>query len=183
MKYRKSFTTDDIPDDIENAVCLLKPNSDSPTEPHKLNLIKLLGGQWKLLEECNEFICKENTKFVLKNKPIFDAEKLKLCALENIKHKLINIGLYKTYIIEHMPFDNKCILNVNTFSNEWNKNAKQINKLVEICINDNNRFHMAHSIYCKEDKIIIPQKNNKCLCMVCIIILIVCFVFIYQYFF
>ena len=125
------------------------------------------------MNQCNKIICQETTKFILKNKPIFDEEKLKLYKLESIKQILIQIGLYKIYIVENVSFDNKCVLGENTFSKEWNENAKEINKLFNSCIDNNNRYYNATIIYYNKDKKIVPKRSKKCKYISCIIIILI----------
>lgn len=162
MNYRKSFTTDDLPNDVESGTSFGKWNNNKLEPNNLLKLIQLMKIQHELLGQCNKIICQETTKFILKNKPIFDEEKLKLYKLESIKQRLIQIGLYKIYIVENVSFDNKCVLGENTFSKEWNENAKEINKLFNSCIDNNNRYYNATTIYYKKDKKIVSTRSKKC---------------------
>lgn len=171
MNHRKSLTTNDIETGTYKK---LEPNN-------LLKLIHLMKIHHELLDQCNTIICKETTKFILKNKPIFDKEKLKLYKLESIKQRLIEIGLYQIYIVENVSFDNKYKLNENTFFTEWNENAKKINKLFDSCIDNNNRHYNATSIYYKKDKKIIPKKNNIILYIIMLFFLIIIFCGLYVF--
>ncbi len=171
MKHRRSFTTDDILHDIENGV------SDD-----KIQLINFLNKQHVLIEECNKIICQETTKFILKNKPIFDAEKLKLYKLETIKTQLINIGMRKIYSIEYIVIDDKYRLDENTFSKCWNDNAKKINALVNKCVDINNRNYTANSIITMKDKAVKLVKKKKYVYVTCLFLVVAIFAGLYLYY-
>jgi hypothetical protein len=164
---RRAFTTDDISDVESGIPC------------GKIQLINLLAKQNVLLGECNNIICQDATKFVLKNKPIFDAEKIKLMRLDTIKTKLVDIGLHKIYSIEHIAIDNKSRLNENTFSKEWNENAKKINELVDTCIDHNNRYHMAHTIISSKNTTH-RLKTNRCTYILCALVLVMIVMYYYR---
>lgn len=161
MKHRRSFTTDDIPHDASNNINL--DDIETGTSCDKIKLINLLTKQYGLIEECNRIICQEATKFILANKPVFDAEKLKLYKLENLKTQLINIGMREIYSIEHIVIDNGYVLNENTFSKCWNDNAKKINALVNKCVDTNNRNYTANAIITMKYKTAELAKTRKCI--------------------
>ena len=177
MNQRKTFTIDDIP----TAKLKKAWNENKQESNNLLKLLQIMKIQIEVLEQCNRIICQETTKFILKNKPIFDGEKLKLYKLESVKQRLIEIGLFKIYIIEHINFDSKLYLNENTFSEEWNNNAKEINKLFTMCIENNNRYHDATVIYYNKDKKIILKRNKICAYTVCIIFMLIIFIGLIYY--
>lgn len=91
---------------------------------NKLNIL------YTIIDNIEKELYKMPTNIILKNKPIFDNQKIILENIEYIINSMTENGLvicFKKYIkFNHV----KTVLNINTSSEDWNYNADIINKTI-----------------------------------------------------
>lgn len=102
--------------------------------------MSLLKKQWQNFSDTNFAICQESTDFVIKHKPEFDREKLKLIRLGSFLETDVLCGTV-TAIKTRRVYDGPK-LNEHTFSPEWNQDAHHINELISNLNREVNRENM-----------------------------------------
>jgi hypothetical protein len=93
-------------------------------------LTGLMKKQWNSFTDTNFAICQESTDFVVEHKPTFDKEKLKLIQMSTFIENDITCGTV-TAIKTRSKYDGP-LLNDQTFSPDWNNDARKINELIEV---------------------------------------------------
>mmetsp|Transcript_23843 Transcript_23843/g.40580 ORF Transcript_23843/g.40580 Transcript_23843/m.40580 type:complete len:240 (-) Transcript_23843:13-732(-) len=137
---RRTLSYTDV--DLEN-------NSSHSTSSHEYNinstsisfkLMSLLKKQWQNFSDTNFAICQESTDFVIAHKPEFDQEKLKLIRLGSFLETDVLCGTV-TAIKTRKKYDGPK-LSENTFSPEWNQDARNINELIKSLNREINRENL-----------------------------------------
>lgn len=140
VKPEKQYSYTDI--DVESGV------DDDPSSPYGsvssstigFKLTGLLKKQWQSFTDTNFAICQESTDFVVEHKPVFDKEKLKLIQLSTFIENDITCGTV-TAIKTRSQYDGP-MLNDQTFSPDWNQDARKINDLIEMLNRQVAREHL-----------------------------------------
>jgi hypothetical protein len=109
-------------------------------------LIKHQKDIWKILNKTNTYICQCNTSFILKNKPVFDKQKLILIKLDLLTNNIISIGLTKCLVDRKIKYDDGYLLDITTFNIEWNEKASIINNYIKNIIIENNKEYVTIDI-------------------------------------
>ena len=109
-------------------------------------LIKHQRDIWKILNKTNTYICQCNTSFILKNKPVFDKQKLILIKLDLLTNNIISIGLTKCLVDRKIKYDDEYLLDITTFNIEWNEKASIINNYIKNIIGENNKEYVTIDI-------------------------------------
>lgn len=130
---QKYFSDDDL--EISQGTPFLKTSKELSN--YKGNVFKLIQSTqrlWKLWNDITYSICQEPTHFVLANKPVFDKEKLVLISIGTFAENDLATGraTEKSHSKKssRQRYDGQ-LLNIKTFSNEWNKQAKEVNIILE----------------------------------------------------
>ena len=125
-KKYSSYTDIDVESSGDKDPCSPFGSCSSSTIAFKLT--GLLKKQWQSFSDTNFAICQESTEFVVQHKPTFDKEKLKLIQLSTFIENDITCGTV-TAIKDRSQYDGP-LLDDQTFSPEWNQDARKINELV-----------------------------------------------------
>mmetsp|Transcript_8298 Transcript_8298/g.15641 ORF Transcript_8298/g.15641 Transcript_8298/m.15641 type:complete len:309 (-) Transcript_8298:119-1045(-) len=129
VKQEKPYSYTDI--DVESGVDgdPSSPYGSASSSTIGFKLTGLLKKQWQSFTDTNFAICQESTEFVVEHKPVFDKEKLKLIQLSTFIENDITCGTV-TAIKTRSQYDGP-LLNDQTFSPDWNQDARKINDLIE----------------------------------------------------
>ena len=175
FRYRENKYTSNTTDDC-SLLEKYKSNDDV------LYLIKNVKDIWYILNETNKYICQCNTDFIIKNKPIFDEQKIILIKIDLLINNIVSNGLKKSLKDSQIKYNNK-YLTTNTFSTEWNKLANIVNNSIHNIIDKNNQEYitidMIHNTGNK-DKIMTTNNNNKKYIFVILVILIIIVSIVYK---
>jgi hypothetical protein len=145
-----NYTTDDISN--------IKPNDYEIM----IRLENILFRAWKILDDVNQTLYHENTKTILKNKPVFDTQKKNLILLSSYKEKVIKNGLIDQKNIEIFQFDELFFDNSTAFI-EWNTIATELNSVCGKIYNVLKRNHTINIILNDNDmeKEKVVYRKNK----------------------
>lgn len=87
---------------------------------------------WTKWKEITEALYYEDTKTILKERPVFDKEKTTLIRLDNIIESHIRTGTFRKFTFDNSlikKYDAICI-NAETSQKEWNDLAKKANSII-----------------------------------------------------
>lgn len=115
-------------------------SNDSDTNCDIFKLKSVLQKAWVLLVNINTCICQESADFVLRNKPIFDKQKLILIQIDTFIEKDLQCGTF-IMIKERQPFHCERPLANDTHFSLWNDTASTINNTIA----DVNSTILAHA--------------------------------------
>lgn len=125
---QKQYSYTDI--DVEAGAPSHHSSSSASSATIAFKLTGMLKKQWQSFTDTNFAICQESTDFVVQHKPAFDKEKLKLIQLSTFIENDITCGTV-TAIKTRSQYDGP-MLNDQTFSPDWNQDARKINELIEL---------------------------------------------------
>jgi hypothetical protein len=114
-KCTKSLTTDDM-HSMNNCM----------NNNYMITLLHYINKQANLLGDINIMISCEDTNFILKHKPVFDTEKIKLIHLSNLINKVMNAGMKTRF--NTIQIQGIVKLNEQTFNQSWNELSIKINE-------------------------------------------------------
>lgn len=129
VKQEKPYSYTDIDVESGGDGDLSSPFGSASSSTIGFKLTGLLKKQWQSFTDTNFAICQESTDFVVEHKPVFDKEKLKLIQLSTFIENDITCGTV-TAIKTRSQYDGP-LLNDQTFSPDWNQDARKINDLIE----------------------------------------------------
>ena len=125
----RAMTTDDLSrfsTSSASSVGDLESNGMSrDRDPNTIVLFSLVKKAFEMLDAINRAICAETMEIVVKNKPIFDKQKLILISMHNFTTSYLDAGTL-VYIKTRTVYRGE-YLSEGTFSKEWNDKAKIIN--------------------------------------------------------
>lgn len=129
VKQEKQYSYTDIDVESNGDRDTSSPFGSCSSSTIAFKLTGLLKKQWQSFTDTNFAICQESTEFVVEHKPTFDKEKLKLIQLSTWIEQDITCGTV-TAIKTRSQYDGP-LLNDQTFSPDWNQDARKINELME----------------------------------------------------
>ena len=141
-----------------------------------LHLIKNVKDIWNILNETNTYICQCDTDFIIKNKPVFDQQKIILIKIDLLVNNIVSNGLKKSLKDNQIKYNGK-YLDITTFNIEWNNKAIVINKSILNIINTTNKEFITIDMITNNTSIekIIPTNNyyKRALCILLIVLIII----------
>lgn len=155
---QKCFSDDDL--ETSQRTPFLN-NKVAKKSNYRGSVFKLIQGTqrlWKLWNDIAYGICQEPTAFVVKNKPLFDEEKLALISIGVFAENDLASGTAGSFK-SRQGYSGK-LLNSETFSKEWNTQAKETNKLIQSINNEIFRENVWYGVIGTKS-----AAKSKCACM------------------
>lgn len=121
-EYKKSFLLDDVESHASG------PGSLYGSQIFRLK--SLMSKTWKCLMDVNMIICQNDIGLILKQKPIFDEQKLRMIRIDAFVERDIQCGTLLA-IRQRNPFEHDCRLCTDSQFNEWNELAIAVNTLLD----------------------------------------------------
>ena len=122
----RAMTTDDVSrfsTSSASSVGDIESNGTSrDRDPNAIVLFSLVKKAFEMLDEINRAICAETMEVVVKNKPIFDKQKLILISIHNFTTSYLDTGTLVNIKQRHAYRGEG--LSEDTFSKEWNDKAE-----------------------------------------------------------